>query len=578
MDKNNTVADRRASDNYELLITKSSAAQSKYIPRLYQLSIANSVLRKGSTLVVLPTGLGKTLIALLVMKDLLSKSKDVKVLFLAPTKALVEQHKTTISDYFPELEKENEIVALTGTLKKSKRASLWDKRIVISTPQTVVSDLLKNPDSIKFPYSLVVFDEAHRAIGKYSYTRIANIANSKNCLILALTASPGSKPERIQEILNVLGIKNIEIRSYDDPDVSRYVQKKTIKWLAVELDKEYLEAISILKKLGNTMAEQLKNYGIIGNYKSKKGLKELRQKILNMSSNVKYTAITTYTMLFNIIHMQELLETQGVYSLINYYNSLSTRKKTRAVMKLLNNQDIKRAIKLVENKEHPKLNFLLQILKNLSGKKVIVFAQYRVQVEKISEYLNSNSIKAELFLGKGKGFSQKKQKEVIERFRNNAFDVLVSTSIGEEGLDIPSVDVVIFYEPVPSEIRSIQRKGRAGRAKIGEIYILIAKGTRDEYYFWSSFRKEKKMSSLIKNLQKDYSLKNEQSDLHLKEKIEQNTSTNTNSHVPTTNTDITKANDSTMSNELTSIDTEKHKDTYDHHSKKKQTTINDFLH
>ncbi|MEM3609501.1 MAG: DEAD/DEAH box helicase family protein, partial [Candidatus Anstonellales archaeon] len=178
-------------------ILSNEAANRKYVPRLYQLAIANSVLRNGSTLVVLPTGLGKTLIALLVMKEIINRNKDAKVLFLAPTKALVEQHRATIADYFNDLDTKNEIIALTGSIKKQNRLDSWEKRIVISTPQTVVSDLLSDKNNIKFPYDLVVFDEAHRAIGKYSYTKIAQVANLKNCLILALTASPGSKFERI---------------------------------------------------------------------------------------------------------------------------------------------------------------------------------------------------------------------------------------------------------------------------------------------------------------------------------------------------------------------------------------------
>ena len=79
--------------------------------------------------------------------------------------------------------------------------------------------------------------------------------------------------------------------------------------------------------------------------------------------------------------------------------------------------------------------------------------------------------------------------------------MLVASSIGEEGLDIPAVDSVVFYEPIPSEIRSIQRRGRAGRFKEGEIIILVTRGTRDEYYHWSSFNREKRMKHIITSMQ-----------------------------------------------------------------------------
>ncbi|HLC38311.1 MAG TPA: helicase-related protein, partial [Candidatus Norongarragalinales archaeon] len=79
--------------------------------------------------------------------------------------------------------------------------------------------------------------------------------------------------------------------------------------------------------------------------------------------------------------------------------------------------------------------------------------------------------------------------------------VLIATSIGEEGLDIPAVDMVVFYEAVPSEIRLIQRRGRAGRMKIGSAIVLVTKGTKDEAYLWLSRNKEKKMIEHLKSMQ-----------------------------------------------------------------------------
>jgi Fanconi anemia group M protein len=75
--------------------------------------------------------------------------------------------------------------------------------------------------------------------------------------------------------------------------------------------------------------------------------------------------------------------------------------------------------------------------------------------------------------------------------------VLVSSSIGEEGLHVPDVDLVVFYEAVPSEIRSIQRKGRTGRTRPGRVIILLAEGTVDEAYYYSSMNREKFMKSLV---------------------------------------------------------------------------------
>src|SRR2546425_326121 len=81
----------------------------------------------------------------------------------------------------------------------------------------------------------------------------------------------------------------------------------------------------------------------------------------------------------------------------------------------------------------------------------------------------------------------------LEDFRDGKHNVLVTTSIGEEGLHVPDVDHVIFYEAVPSEIRMIQRRGRTGRTRAGKTTVLMTEGTIDEAYYWTSLRKEERM-------------------------------------------------------------------------------------
>ena len=119
------------------------------------------------------------------------------------------------------------------------------------------------------------------------------------------------------------------------------------------------------------------------------------------------------------------------------------------------------------------------------------------------DYLTVNGISCERFVGQAtkdaeKGLSQKKQIAALSRFREGEFKVLIATSVGEEGLDVPSTDLVIFYEPVPSEIRSIQRKGRTGRSAAGRVVILATKGTSDDVFRYVSQSKEKRMQ---KNMQ-----------------------------------------------------------------------------
>ena len=77
---------------------------------------------------------------------------------------------------------------------------------------------------------------------------------------------------------------------------------------------------------------------------------------------------------------------------------------------------------------------------------------------------------------------------------------MVATSIAEEGLDIPQVDLVVFYEPIPSEIRYIQRRGRTGRKSAGTVVILATKNTIDERYLYSSKRRIEKMKQILSSI------------------------------------------------------------------------------
>ena len=88
----------------------------------------------------------------------------------------------------------------------------------------------------------------------------------------------------------------------------------------------------------------------------------------------------------------------------------------------------------------------------------------------------------------------------MEKFREGEFNVLVATSIAEEGLDIPEVDLVVFYEPIPSEIRHIQRRGRTGRKNLGSVLILATKDTIDQRYLDVSRKKIQKMKSILSSI------------------------------------------------------------------------------
>ncbi len=462
--------------------------------RPYQANIVKSISHYGSTLVVLPTGLGKTVIAFRVIWEALKKGK--KALFLAPTKPLVEQHYKNFTQLFPEVR----CALVTGEQNPKERQKAYGVDVIFATPQTVWNDL---KEGLVLKPGVVIFDEAHRAVGNYAYVHIAKSLPTSTIRI-GLTASPGGKKERIQEVLGNLGIENVEIRTPSSPDVAPYVKPIEMRWITTQLSPTQQKMQSLLKDLSRSLASDLAHMGIRVPLNQKRKLLEMQKELTALQPPYKFQVLLPYFMLVLAQHALELLETQGIYALKTFLKELE-EKQGRSAKTFLKRPEVVKLKEMLEycQEEHPKLKALLELCQKLSGKKIIVFTQYRVQVERIAEMLKASGIKAEIFLGKKKGFSQKKQREVIERFKRDEFDVLVSSSIGEEGLDIPGVDAVIFYEPVPSEIRAIQRRGRAGRFEKGEVYVLITKSTRDETFFWAAVQKEKRMRRILFALEKD---------------------------------------------------------------------------
>ncbi|MFA6530478.1 MAG: DEAD/DEAH box helicase [Candidatus Micrarchaeia archaeon] len=476
-------------------------------PRAYQLAIFNSIMQKGNTLVVLPTGLGKTLIALMLIREKMEASatrgSPGKCLFMTPTKPLAKQH---LLSTLKTLDLGEDVVALvSGEVTPKKRKETYARAsVIISTPQTIKNDVEKGIFDPKL-VSLAVFDECHKSIGNYAYTKVAESIKD-NALIVGLTASPGGKRDRIKEVLGALFITNIEIRTQEDPDVSPYVQKTSVRWIHTELSPT-LKLIKLeLDEMVSEHAHKLGAMGFPPPLKSKGQFMKMRERILRVNSGIKYAAIVQYSILLNLLHMTELIETQGVSALRNYMEKMDGKESKSAGILRKKTGFLKVKELVNTDEEHPKLKLLIDLmLGEMKGKKAIIFAQYRDQIKRIVEELQKNGIPAKQFVGKKDGVTKKIQEETIAEFREGKFLVMVASSIGEEGLDIPAVDSVIFYEPIPSEIRSIQRRGRAGRFKEGEIIILVTRGTRDEYYHWSSIRREKKMKEIVGGMQRKMS-------------------------------------------------------------------------
>ncbi len=476
--------------------------------RMYQEAILGRA-AESNLLCVLPTGLGKTPIAIVLSVFRLEKYPDSKILVMAPTKPLIEQHLNSFRKVInlPE----NDFVLLTGMVKPDEREESYkESKIIFATPQTVENDLKnKRLDLAKF--SLVVFDEAHHSIGDYAYPYIAKayLENSRNPRILGLTASPGGTKEKIKEIMGNLGIEKVEIRTEEDFDVAPFVKKKQVQWVHVELPQTFFNISESLRRAYEYRLKSLKRLGFTKPIRlvNKRDLLGLQKKFAaSTSSQTKFWGVSLVSQAIKAEHALSLVETQGIRSLETYFKKLRS-EKARSSKSLLKDRNVKKAMYLAgelyeEGFEHPKITKLREIVnKQLEedvNSKIIVFANYRNMVREIVRMLSEvKSAEPIEFMGQREGLTQKEQKKRISEFREGKYNILVTTSVGEEGIDIPEMELAIFYEPVPSEIRSIQRRGRVGRTKLGKIMILMTKRTRDEAYYWTAHKKEKLMKKTL---------------------------------------------------------------------------------
>jgi ERCC4-related helicase len=508
-------------------------------PRDYQKNIFETAKNK-NTLVVLPTGVGKTLIALMVAIDRLKKFPLQKILILAPTKPLVEQHFETFKKNLPDLFASLDL--FTGAIPAKSRKKTWDSaEIIFSTPQCIANDLknhLYNLNSV----SLLVIDEAHRCLKNYDYNKIAHQYKfqAENQLILGLTASPGSEKTRVSEICKNLAVDEVEIRTRDSPDVKPYLQNLEFQKIEVPFPKEFIEIRVLLNTIYNSKVSQLRNRNLLFGPANKITLLKLQGKLASQVSSRNFQAMVGMSLTaqaIKISHALELLETQTLSGLHEYLLGLqkqAEQKKSKGVQTLVKTPEFNAAFlslkQLISQKvEHPKVEELKVLIeqefessRSKSKPKIIIFSQFRETASTISRVLNQiPKVNAKLFVGQAKktnsssqitGLSQKEQRQIILDFKEGKINILCATSIGEEGLDLPEVNAVYFYEPIPSAIRKIQRAGRTARLNPGKLCILITKDTRDQAHHYASSAREKKMHRTIETVKQDLKNKNTQLD------------------------------------------------------------------
>lgn len=474
--------------------------------------------------IVLPTGLGKTVIAAMIAAEVLRRSDD-KILMMAPTRPLVHQHAEAFSRWIEPFRK----AKFTGTVKRPIREGAWDSSdVVFATPEIVRNDLAAGRYDLK-EVGLIIFDEAHHAVGKYAYVDIASRFRAERAMgahLLGLTASPGGKDAKIEEVLGVFGLPRVEARSREDDGVREYVQPVDIELQWVDLAPEVKDLRDRLETASQGLARRLQKMG----YLRTKPIRSLTVKdLISLRSEIfarpgpmtrKFAPLYFQLILLHLFHSLERLETQGIRPFVQYVERVSEKEKPgrgdKAFLALPEvasaRRDAEEILRTGRTISHPKLDALARIVEDQIQRpsarppRILVFAQYRDTIQGIQTLLESQGHTVGRFVGQAtrdpedKGMNQAEQARILEAFRAGQFPILVASSVAEEGLDVPDVDLVVFFESVPSEIRAIQRRGRTGRTSLGRVVVLLTRDTREVQYQAAEVRRERAMKRIVRRM------------------------------------------------------------------------------
>lgn len=481
--------------------------------RAYQLEAVDCALAD-PTLLVLPTGLGKTAVEWAVIAERL-RAHGGKAVLVAPTNALVDQHRRMLLDMIAGSERDGALVALTGATPPAKRGALWEAaELIVATPQVVRNDVVAGRISLA-DVAILVLDEAHHARGAEAMGMLGEQyrAQARSPLVLAATASPGATSDAINDLCERLGLDRVHARRSEDALLAPHAVGLEVHEIRVDVPDRLKALAAPLQQWLESHVSRLRRLGWYtrsGDHITTGGVQQAFghiQRAIAAGDARGYQAAKQAADAQRLLNVIASLLSQGV---------AATRESLERMARAAASGDAKvqrfltdpRMTLLIERLQpmaeiHPKVSMVRRLvveqLERQPDSRVMVFATFRdTGMELVTALQDVDGVRAERFVGQAKrdgdeGLSQKEQLEVLERFRDGRSNVLVATSVGEEGLDVPAADRVILYEPVGSEIRTIQRRGRTGRHRDGEVYVLLARGTRDEGARQAARAKEARM-------------------------------------------------------------------------------------
>eukprot|EP00892_Ulva_mutabilis_P006080 jgi/Ulvmu1/3844/UM018_0060.1 len=503
--------------------------------RDYQLEMAKAGLFH-NTLVALPTGLGKTLIAAVIMHNYIRWFPQGKLVFVAPTKPLVEQQRIAC---LPTLcIDEGRVELMTSKSgKAAARKDLWnDKTVFFCTPQILQNDLKHGLCPAERIVCLVV-DECHRAIGDYAAAcAVKDICarHASSLRIIGLSATPGSSEDKIQEVLGNVRASRVVFFGEEDECVKKYRHGKTARVIVVRATGAVKRCEDSLKEVQGELLSRLVSAGFLSSVNTELTYFSIGDAFRAASNkgtrpNQAHHALNNQAC-FMARLLTELRTTGASAGYHHWESSIDPDADKSQNIRALDSmfpcmpQERQRLKSLAaRGEDDPKLHELQAVLlehfarmkREGNTTRAMVFTSLKDGAEHICTALNAMEggvVMARKFVGqgggkgKGKGkMSQKEQKAVLDSFRELACNTLVATCIGEEGLDIPEVDLVVCLDVSSSPTRSVQRSGRMGRHRDGCVVHILAAGAEERKYKEAE-AKQKQLQELLRHADVNFKL------------------------------------------------------------------------
>ena len=336
--------------------------------------------------------------------------------------------------------------------------------------------------------------------------------------VLALSATPGNDPEKVQTVIDNLHINHIEIRTDDAIDIRRYVHGKSEQYEFAQKD---IIIEGLKTKWGELMDKHylnhLRKFQLLRGDQTADNIRPFTLQTLSKDPSVRgknHICVWIAKARMMAAAMTFLLDSSAKLfkdRVLEFCQEGGAIKQASVeVQEILTEVD---QLRVTENfYRHPKMDVLREVLsvhfsedeiaamqdefraEDTGGEashrrtRAMVFCSSREVVDEIVANLKAIGMAADRFVGQQgdrnnkAGMGQKEQKQTIQDFKDGKIRVLVSTAVGEEGLDIGEIDLIVCYEATADPIRMLQRVGRTGRKRSGKIVLIVTAGRDDKKY------------------------------------------------------------------------------------------------